>query len=411
MWELVQVTAQYSHAVLLAILPFVSDFSKKLDLPVPTPVMASQVSEFKCDPRLGKTGGALTLTNGFQFTFLDGRVSLYRSPQSYFSLQDTDLIPQFYGPVTLTEAQALNLALGVIQKLGYEKSVFNADSPPLVTPPEKIGAKYIPRFRFRWLDPSWPGPKEPGSIVPTLLDVEVNANSGAIEMVVISSRDTQRPSPKVDVVPPLLHPKPAEQKFAGGIPTTPVSDADASALLNNILPQLSDFTAKAGLGFLIPATTNQLILTNYSCRLLNGQPDVQLYLANGDRFNYREGYFCGFYAHDAFWKFPEMGKPEDFLGHINLSTNEAISLCEGIMKKLGYTRPFPTPDISYALVRGPLAFTRYYYQWRHPGDEFPFASFEVDMETTTIKTVYLKDPAFQKVLPKIGLPVESAKTN
>lgn len=131
MWDLIQVTAQYSHAALVAILPFVSDFAKRLDLPV-GPVTTNQVLEFKCDPRQGQTGGAITLTNGYQFTFMDGRVSVYRSPQSYFSLQDPEQIPRFYGAVKLKEKDALKIALGAIKRLGYENSVFNADSPPLV---------------------------------------------------------------------------------------------------------------------------------------------------------------------------------------------------------------------------------------------------------------------------------------
>jgi|SRR5665213_98700 len=405
MWELVQVTAQYSHAVLLAILPFVSDFSKQLDLPVPTPITASQVSEFKCDPRLGRTGGALTLTNGFQFTFLDGRVTLYRSPWSYFSLQDTDLIPQFYGPVKLTETQALNIALGVIKKLGYENSMFNADSPPLVTLPTKIGTNYVSRYLFRWLDPNWPEPKEPGSIVPALLDVEVNASNGAVEMVVISGRDTRRPSPKVDVVPPLLHPKITSVNPLG-TPTSPVSKIYAVAFLNAILPQLSDFIAKAGLNIPIPVTTNQLIATNYICRILEGRPIAQLYLTNGDRFNYEKG-FCAFYAHDAMDKFPEDGRTGDFFGHLNMTTNEAISLCAAVIKTMGYTNQLPAPLISHGFGSGTLACTRYTYYWRHPGNDFPFASFEVDMETKTIKSIFLKGPAFQKAPPEIAWPQQS----
>src|ERR1035437_1712314 len=233
MWELVQVTAQYSHAVLLAVLPYVSDFSRKLDLPIPTPITTNAISGFKCDSRLGQTGGALILSNGFQFAFLDGRVTLYRSPSSYFSLQDLDRIPQFYGPVKLTETQALKIALGAIEKLGYERNIFNTDSPPVVTPPEKIGTNFIPRFRFRWRNPNSLAPQS-GDLVAALLDVEVNASNGKIEMLVNNSRDTRRPSPKVDVVPPLLHPKQPEQKPADGTPTKPVGNAYALAFLNGI---------------------------------------------------------------------------------------------------------------------------------------------------------------------------------
>jgi len=407
MWELVQVTAQYSHAVLVAILPFVSDFAHRLDLPVGT-VTTNQVVEFKCDPRQGQTGGAITFTNGFQFTFLDGRICIYRSPRSYFSLQDPERTSEFYGPVKLTEKQALKIALGAIKKLGYDNSIFNADAPPIITRPENVGTNCIPRYRFRWPDPNWRGDKKADTMIPSLLDMEVNATSGRIEMVVISSRDTRRPSPKVDVVAPLLHPK-VPQKNSGGTDTAAVSDTYAKAFLEQILPEVSDFIVKAGLKLPCPVTTNQLVLTNYICRILSGQPIAQLYLTNGDRFNYRDGYVSAYYARDAFMKFPDTGQVEDFLGHVNITTNEAISLCEGTMRKFGYTGELLTPNIVYALVRGPRAFTRYNYNWLRPGNDSPFASFEVDMETKAIKVVYLNDSSFQKQSHKIKVPAETTQ--
>lgn len=399
MLELVQITAQYSNAVLVAIMPYFSDFSKKLDLPI-VPPTTNQVLEFKCDPRAGRIGGAVTLTNGCQFTFLDGRVCLYRSPQSYFSLQDPELIQGFYGPVNLDEKAALQIVLRSIQKLGYENATFNLDSPPLVTPPPEIGTNYIPRYLFRWIDPQWPASKEPGAIIPSLLDVEVNASNGVIEMMTISSRESRRPSPEVDVVPPLLHPK-APQKLSGGMDTAPVSEADARVFLNAILPQLSDFIIKSGLNLPTPVTTNQLGMTNYICRIFKGQPIAQLYLTNGDRFNYEEGYFDAFYAHDAMDKFPESGRGEDFLGHLNMTTDEAISLCARVIKKLGYSEKLPEPMVGHPFGRGSLVCTRYSFMWKHPDEDFPFASFEVDMESKTIKSIFLKDAALKKDPPRI----------
>lgn len=405
MWELVQVTAQYSHAVLLAILPFVSDFSKRLDLPVPTPITTNQVSGFKCDPRLGQTGGALTLTNGCQFTFLEGRVTLYRSPKSYFSVQAPDEIPRLYGPVKITEKRALGIATRVIEKLGYDKSVFNANRPPSVTPPEKVGTNYIPRYRFRWLDPNFLGFQDSTATAPALLDVEVNAENGKIEMVVINSRSTRRPSPKVDVIPPLFHPKTASNA-SQGTPTKPVSSVYASAFLDAIIPQLSEFVAKAGLSNSVPAITNRSIVTNYICRVIDGKPIAQLYLKNGDRFNYEHGHVEAFYAHDAMDKFPETGNTSDFLGHINMTTDEAISLCIQVMRKMGYTDKLTAPIVHHGFGVGALACTRYSFHWRHSDADLDFSSFEVDMETRSIKSIFLRDAAFEKQPPKINVPVD-----
>ena len=52
--ELIHMTAAYSNAVLVAILPHVSDFAKKLDLPIPQPITATQVLKSRPSPYQGR---------------------------------------------------------------------------------------------------------------------------------------------------------------------------------------------------------------------------------------------------------------------------------------------------------------------------------------------------------------------
>jgi hypothetical protein len=52
--EYIRVTAEYSNAVLLATLPYVTDFSQKLDLPLPAPVTTNHVRSFFTDPHRGR---------------------------------------------------------------------------------------------------------------------------------------------------------------------------------------------------------------------------------------------------------------------------------------------------------------------------------------------------------------------
>lgn len=243
---------------------------------------------------------------------------------------------------------------------------------------------------------------------PSLLDIEVNAENGRIEMVVITSRDTKRPSPKVEVVPALVHPKHLSNNLYGA-PTQPVNVGYATAFVDAILPQLSEFITKAGLKGCVPVT-NLSVVTNYICRIANGQPTAQLYLMNGDRFNYEHGYFDAFYAHDAMDKFPETGNPDNFLGHINMTTNEAIFLCTQVMRKMGYTNKLPLPIIGYVPGMGSSVCTRYGYYWKHPDNDLPFASFEIDMETRSIKSIFLRDRALEKQPPKVDEPIEPEAT-
>src|ERR1017187_1335717 len=293
MFEFIHVTAQYSNAVLVAVLPYITDFSHKLNLSIVAPVTPSQVLSFKCDPRKDHIGGVITLTNHFEFTFLDGRVCVYRSPQSYFSLQEPDLVPKFYGPVKINKQKALEVAHDVIRKLGYTDQMFHADRVPQITLPEKVGTNYVARYMFQWLDPTWRGSK---TIVPSLLTVEVNASNSRIEMMSITSRETQRPSPKVDVEP--AHVQKADQpqsRQEEGKKTEYINSAYAEAFLNAILPQVSEFIIKAGLSIATPLTTNDVDISQYICTLDRGNPNAQLYLKSGDRFNYTHGHVTAFY--------------------------------------------------------------------------------------------------------------------
>ncbi len=403
MWELVQVTAQYSNAVLVAVLPHLSGFSHKLDLPVATPIAPSQVLEFKCDPRAGQTGGAVVLTNRAMFAFLDGRVTLYRSSQSYYSLQDPELIPRFYGPVRIPEKKAMRIARETIKRLGYQNSVFYADNSPTVTPPRKIGTNVIARYLFQWLDPSRPKPSMEGSVVPALLTVEVNASNGRIEMWINNSAATRQRPPTVNVRPHLQETQNLKPQMAGGQQTLPVNGVPAHAFLTAILPQLTEFIGILRLDISTPVTTNQIVSTNYACRILEGQPMAQFYLTNGDRFFYRDGHFSDYYSHDAMRKFPDEGWAEKFPGPINITADAAILMCENVMVQLGYESTFPRAIPTYAPPRGTKTFKRYVFYWRHSGEDSEFASFEVDMETKAIKSVYLNHPAFQKEIPYVPL--------
>lgn len=407
MLEFVQITAQYSNAVLVAILPHISAFSEKLSLSATPPVIPAYVADFKCDPRKDKIGGLVTLTNGSKFTFLDGRVCVYRSPQSFFSLQDPDRIPEFYGPVRVKKKEALRIAHAAIKRLGYTDATFHADRAPETTEPERINTNYIPRYRFRWLDPEKHPENRGSNILPVLLDIEVDASNGRIQMLSLTGANTYRPGPKVDVSPPLLRRQDqrATNDLSGGIHTRAVSPGYAAAFLEAILPQLSAFASAIKLPAPLPVRTNQLDLSRYTCRELDGQPMAQVYLTNGDRFNYQHGHVAAFYAHDAYRKFPDSGRLQDFLGKINMTTNQAIKLCEDTLRTLGYKPKLPKAWFGGRAFIGDKEFSRYVFYWRKPGTMSEFASVEVDVETRMIKSLFLDDPSLWREPPKIDAPM------
>jgi hypothetical protein len=403
MTELVQVTAQYSNAVLLAVLPHVSAFVQKLDLPLHTPITPAQILHFKCDPRKDHVGGMVTLTNRFQFTFLDGRICVYRSPLSYFSLQDLDISPDFYGRFKLTENEAIRIAHQALKKLGYTDSQAHANTEPAISRPETLGKHVVPRYRITWLGPQRPGTRTPSNPVPAVLDIEVNAENSHIEMLSMSSRETQRPDPTVGVHPPLAETQPKGPGLLQNGSASWASKEYAGAMLTNLLPLISDFVSRARLPLRLPITTNDISPSNYTCVFDQGGPVAQLYLKNGDRFNFTHGHVSAYYAHDAFLKFPEMGRVQDYLGKINISTNEAISFSKELLGRLGCTQKLNT-DVGPPCYVPSENFTRFFITYTPPNQSVATANFEIDLRDKSVKSIFLDDPSLWRTPPKIDIP-------
>jgi len=103
--ESVKVTAQYSNAVLVAVLPYFSNVSKELDLPTPHPITQADIAQFHVLPFREMTASA-RLKNGCVFNFTFGFVETYVSPRSPLSshLQHDTPTPNFQKPMTEQEA-------------------------------------------------------------------------------------------------------------------------------------------------------------------------------------------------------------------------------------------------------------------------------------------------------------------
>ncbi|MGH7976817.1 MAG: PepSY domain-containing protein, partial [Limisphaerales bacterium] len=233
--EFFQITAAYSNAMLVAIMPHVSDFAQKLDLPTPQPVTIAQVERFICFPRSDHIGGRVVLTNGCEFIFDHGRMERFDSPHSYYFLQDPDLVPKFYGPIKITEAQALQIAHNAIKKLGYTDAMLATDRRPRVDPPPQDGNHFIARYQIRWYDPTRGGdPNQPTRSI----EFEINATTGQIETIDIPNPNTFRADLKLNVHPPVIYEMFKEGShgtpIGPGRKLTPVTPAYAKAFLKAI---------------------------------------------------------------------------------------------------------------------------------------------------------------------------------
>lgn len=399
-FEILQITAQYSNAVLVAIMPHISDFAKAMELPIHHPVALAHVEHFGCSPRSDLFGGKVVLTNGYEFTFLHGRVEMYRSPQSYYELKDPDLFPRFFGPVKLSERDAVQTARTAIKRLGYTEAMLGND-PPQVKPPPKIGKKYVPRYKISWADTTrGSDPENP----PLSVQFEVDATSGQIQAMMLFNPNTWRPDPKTEVQAPVVGKGP-QTVYRGGRKVFPVSSAYSHAFLKAILPELSNFLKKAGFSTRTPLTTNDVDMAHYDCGLVDGDPRVFLDLKSGARFVYSHGQVIAFYADDVMRlpgredpPFPAYEKFQArFYGPINMTTNEAVALVRQTVKKLGYSEKMLRIDES-PVIAGPNwwgtnRIARCFVNWREPHQGAFLVTAEVDVATRTLKSLYINDHA------------------
>jgi hypothetical protein len=416
MYELVQITAQYSNAVLLAVMPYVSDFAKTLDLPIPQPITAEQVQSFRCSPRTDLLGGRVMLTNGHEFSFAYGRVGLYRSPNSFYSLQDPGRIPEFYGPVKLSEKQALQIARDAISDLGYSNAVLSANGRPEITEPPRNGKNRVPRYRIKWFEPT----PAPGGRPRPSADIEVDSATGRIQMLSLFNTNTWRPAPKVDVHPPVIGKGP-QTTYRGGRKIMPTNPAYSNAFLMAIMPEISEYARKAGFPLQPPVTTDQLDRQRTASGLVEGMPFAQVYLKTGECFQYRHGQIVGAYSKDVFQR-PDAteNSPDDFLGEVKLSSSEATALVRRTIRQLGYSEknmPFAKePDIAKPTKRGTNFFARYFFHWRDENEGTILIWAEVDASAKSMKGLYIntypnkalwRDPPKIEVSPDEVMPDEN----
>lgn len=154
MEQLLHITATYSNALLVAILPHISDFTKKLDLPIAQPVTAEQVRRFMPNPYKGHLSGAVWLTNGYWFHFDEGGYTDgFRSPTNWFYELEYALehLAEYEGQTRMTTNEIVALARATLLKLGYPPEVTRADTTPKLQGPSDLKrGGHIPYCKVTW---------------------------------------------------------------------------------------------------------------------------------------------------------------------------------------------------------------------------------------------------------------------
>jgi hypothetical protein len=132
---IIHITAAYSNAVLVAVLPHISNFAKKLDLPIHLPITKSQVKIFIPNWIQGEVGGGIVLSNHYQFGFDMGYVTVFHNLTNNPFITDgsREEFRKFAGKDNMTLDDAVEFSKNIMVKLGYSPQELHADTPPFST--------------------------------------------------------------------------------------------------------------------------------------------------------------------------------------------------------------------------------------------------------------------------------------
>jgi len=395
-----QVTPEYSNAVVAVLLPYYSDFAKKLDLPISLPIKAEDIAHWAIvpneNPKGEWAGGSIGLKNGWSFSFQFGCVNGFESSHSYFGLQDPHEIPKFYGQVKMTTNEIVQLARDTIKKLGIPLEEVFADQEPQIKPPEHVGTNTVPCYMIEWPDP-----------YGDYIRMEINAETKRVENLYMLSRNLKRPSPKINVVPPK----------ARGFEHLPTINPDyVWKLIPMMLQAIDEYAQTLSLPIPHPLNTNAVAIVEAHDN--GGWPHCEITLTNGWRFIYRHTMVNGYYNPDNF--FMRDYCPfhlKDFEGKWNLNTNQAVELVKKTLAKLNY----PTnnihmnfqPEILYAAGDFKKIIPRYFFEWDYDNathdDLQSKVEAEVNADNGKLESLYYDDKAYWDSRPPIDVPISSGK--
>jgi len=402
----IQVTADYSNAVLVALLPYVSDYAHRLNLPVPQPVTAADVVHSSILPWVAEGGGiggaGIGVKGGYGFTFQFGFIEHFGGPHSYegFPNKNPDNIHRFFGEVKMSKVEAVQMARDTLRKVGIPLEWVFAEQEPDVKLPV-IDGHTVHYYRIRWSD-IWPGHDS--------VDMEIDAQAKRVERLDIMNLNLHQLSPKAAVVPALQTP-----------PTWQINPEYAHRLTPILLRALDDFGQRLSLPLPQPLDTNQverLVLLN------NGDwPSGWLKLNNGWWFQYRNSTFNSFYAPDSTISSPALHTRvlvKEALGQWRLTQTQAIEVVARTLAKLNYPSNIVRMDFEPLVTKPAIpGIARYMFQWyytppsRHSETEGDVhydlqwkVIAEVDADKGQVKTFYYDMPStYWGRPPPVGVPI------
>mgnify|MGYP001605434098 FL=1 len=395
--KLVQVTPEYSNAVMSVILPCFSDAAKKLNLPVPQPITYADIDRITFAPfpfrnqTLRSSDVLILLKDGWAFEHFMGYLHRIVNVHSYATLQDPDLIPFYYGKVNMTRNEAVKMARDTLTQLGIPLEDVFAEQEPRVTPPPHIdGTNIVPHYEIKWVTPR--------AGEATSVDIHINAETKQIEEIYISNKTLGHPL-KINVTP-----TPAPLDWPS------VNPAYAWKLIPMMFKAIDEYAEKLSLPIPRPLTTNNVAKASIADN--EGWPHAEIWTTNGWHFVYRHTMVNGYDTPDNLFSSDDRKiHIKDFEGKWNLTTNQAIEIVRQALKKLDY----PTNNIHmadaktfiYAASVNKEHIPRLWFQWYYePNDDLQSRlEAEVNMENGKLESLYYDDKVYWNSRPPIDVPI------
>jgi nitrogen fixation protein len=388
----IQVTAQYSNAVLVAVLPYFTDVAKKLDLPVPIPITQADIAKVDIWPGPGAPGASILLKNNWSFGFLQGYVYAVQNTHDkvIFDSEPT------YGPIKITAEDTVKTARDTLRKLGIAPEDVFSDFEPKVTPPNQIGTNVTYPYQVEWFD-------EMGS---RTVDMRIDPHTGKLDRLYLHHFNLERPPPKIDVVPPPEDT--GHDSFSSMIPPHP-SPEYALKLIPIMLKAIDAYGGKLSLPITRPLTTNNLAKIEVYNN--GGWPHCEIWLTNGWRFIYRHTMVNGYDTPDRLGKRGPM-HIKDFAGKWNLTTNQAIEVVKAALAKLDYPTNNVHMDFEPTVIIPAGEFKkiipRYMFEWYYKdgsGHQTSRIEAEVNADNGKLESLFYDDKAYWDSRPPIDVPI------
>ncbi|HVU27045.1 MAG TPA: hypothetical protein VHG71_04835 [Verrucomicrobiae bacterium] len=426
MISLIHITATYSNAVLVAILPHISNVVQKLDLSIPTPITAGQVEYINVSLWKDNVGGTVFLTNQYSFEFQHGYVSAFHALKNnpFYGTGDRDalqMLRPYVGSDNITTNEAIELVRNSFYKLGYNTKDFNIEGSPTVLQgpinSKKLG--HIPYCQIEW--------DSPHSRIRNWLSLdynirfEVDMQRKQIVGMNLSGKPFFQPNPRIDVKPEL-ETNYQSAGMAGQMaqlinrePLIHMTSTYSNATLTAVLPYVTDFAKNLDLPTIQPLTSNQVFLFLLPRYYTNDGFNCTVILTNHLWFTFLTGFITDFGSpNDWFEEGETKTNWPAFDEKTCMTTNETIQFVRDIFRELGY------PPEKFHLNDAPTSFelasdnqkNRYAYcrvDWESTDEEqnnIYQIQFDIDVRQKRVVGATLISKEFMRPLPQIDIKPE-----